>query len=91
MLQLPFDRILRYFTEFECGRVAGKFRGDGRFVFSVKDVIVEANDWPWMASLGYFEPDDPETGKWQHKCGASIVTRDHVVTAAHCAALVDKS
>jgi V8-like Glu-specific endopeptidase len=32
-----------------------------------------------MASLGYLED-----GKWEHKCGATLITNEHFLTAAHC-------
>ena len=38
--------------------------------------------WPWMASLGYFDEED----KWTHKCGATLISQQHFLTAAHCAA-----
>ena len=76
------------FTVIKCGTVPGKFRGNGQFVFSVRDDVIAANHWPWMVSLGFF--DDEEPPKWNHKCGASIITKNHVLTAAHCAAMIDK-
>ena len=35
--------------------------------------------WPWMASIGSYE-----NGNWVHKCGGSIVSSIHILTAAHC-------
>jgi len=36
--------------------------------------------WPWMASLGNY--NDKE--KWQHFCGATLITKRHFLTAARC-------
>ena len=35
--------------------------------------------WPWMASVGYYIGS-----KWQHQCGATLITNRHFLTAAHC-------
>ena len=37
--------------------------------------------WPWVAALGYLEQ---QSGDIYYLCGASLVTRRHLVTAAHC-------
>ncbi len=37
-------------------------------------------DWPWMASIGYYGTDN----KWEHQCGATLITDKHFLTAAHC-------
>jgi len=39
------------------------------------------NAWPWLAALGY---TDPNTGEVLYLCGATLITNKHVVTAAHC-------
>ena len=38
-------------------------------------------NWPWMASIGFYDEDD----KWNHQCGATLLTERHFLTAAHCA------
>ena len=35
--------------------------------------------WPWMCSAGFLSGD-----KWEHRCGAVLVTFNHLLTAAHC-------
>ena len=38
--------------------------------------------WPWMASIGYYNEED----EWVHQCGATLITSNHFLTAAHCVA-----
>ena len=37
--------------------------------------------WPWMASIGFVADDK----KWKHQCGATLISDQHFLTAAHCA------
>ncbi len=42
--------------------------------------INPVGNWPWMASLGYYDQDD----KWNHQCGATLISNGKFLTAAHC-------
>merc|ERR1712198_706510 len=37
--------------------------------------------WPWQVAIGYKNPDED---KLDYLCGAALITKRHVVTAAHC-------
>lgn len=37
--------------------------------------------WPWISSLGFNDKDQV----WNHKCGATLISDRHFLTAAHCA------
>ena len=43
-------------------------------------VEARAHSWPWQCSIRYKYTTPP----WGQFCGASVLTRRHVVTAAHC-------
>ena len=50
------------------------------------EVTTDPNDnpsgtWPWLGTLGYYSKS---TGNWVHNCGASLITKKHAITAAHC-------
>jgi len=45
----------------------------------VGGLVSRIGAWPWIALLGY---DDPSGSPF--KCGGTLITARHVVTAAHC-------
>lgn len=54
---------------------------DTNFVSGAKNEpeLNVVGNWPWMASLGY-----EEDNKWNHACGATLISHRHFLTAAHC-------
>ncbi|KAL3285559.1 hypothetical protein HHI36_000089 [Cryptolaemus montrouzieri] len=43
--------------------------------------VAELGQFPWMALLGFKQAAVPST---QYLCGGSLITKSHVLTAAHC-------
>ncbi|XP_055373282.1 venom serine protease Bi-VSP isoform X2 [Condylostylus longicornis] len=62
-------------TDEGCGIVGGQF-----FKKVVGGQPAKPGDWPWIALLGYREPD----GQNAFKCGGALITSRHILTAAHC-------
>jgi len=58
----------------ECGRA------DSRNINFITGAQFPVGHWPWMASLGFHD----QRQKWNHKCGATLISDKHFLTAAHC-------
>jgi secreted trypsin-like serine protease len=73
-----------FLAEMECGR---KILGiQPEFVAgSCHDPENPVGEWPWMASLGFYKDE-----KWQHQCGATLISHQHFLTAGHCLREVNK-
>ena len=73
---------------YDTARISLDFQNCGRKIqgpehISGPDNNVETNpvgDWPWMASIGSITNES----KWEHRCGATLITDRHFLTAAHC-------
>ena len=62
----------------ECGKKAVHSR-------IVGGINAQPGSWPWQVTMDYTGEPSP------HWCGGSIVSREWIVTAAHCFALGDET
>lgn len=81
--QLPFFTIL--FSDYEPCGFSDYVHDDNDFSFGRSASITSHHKWPWMGSIGRWTDG---MNKWEHRCGATLITNEHALSAAHC---VDRS
>ena len=67
------------FTEISCGKNESD---EIKFIIGAKNDLENnpVGHWPWMASIGFNDANN----NWNHKCGATLISDQHFLTAAHC-------
>ncbi|HIF15335.1 MAG TPA: trypsin-like serine protease [Bacteroidetes bacterium] len=64
------------------GHAGINYSGCGQNFLNAGHVIGPSGNtgfWPWMVSIGY-----NHNSKWNHQCGGTIITDQHILTAGHC-------
>ena len=64
----------------DCGRNSLLEQLDETLQFIVGGSVADGvEQWPWACSIGFQTHED-----WEHWCGGTIITLNHILTAAHC-------
>ena len=75
-------------TTIQCSLPFGKGSSGGENLAGLTPTNIEIKSFPFLASYGYYAKPRHET--WNHVCTASILSKNALLTAAHCLRLLEE-